>query len=65
VSDYAGDEDRAYLLKRLRDMAERFRPLYPTASDFDHTFPIVTPRTDMAALRVAQQATQLDLFNLP
>lgn len=65
VSDYAGDEDRAYLLKRLRDMAERFRPLYPTASDFEHTFPVVTPRTDIAALRTARQATQLDLFNLP
>jgi DNA polymerase elongation subunit (family B) len=62
TEQYAGDEDRAYLLRRLRDMAERFRPLYPSAADFDHTFPIVTPRTDIAALRASQQATQLDLF---
>jgi len=59
---YAGDEDRSYLLRRLRDMAERFRPLYPSPSDFDHTFPNVTPRTDIEALRNSQQATQLDLF---
>ncbi|MEX1158903.1 MAG: DNA polymerase domain-containing protein [Thermomicrobiales bacterium] len=62
LSDYDQNEDKAYLLKRLRDMAERFRPLYPDGFDFDHTFPIVSPRTDLAALRDALQATQLNLF---
>ncbi len=62
LSQYADDEDRAYLLKRLRDMAERFRPLYATSSEFDHTFPVVTPRTDIRALRETRPATQLGLF---
>ena len=63
MSEYSDDADQAYLLKRLRDMAERFRPLYVSASDFDHTFPLVTPRTDISALRQTRQATQLDLFS--
>jgi len=62
ISNFKHDEDRSYLLKRLRDMAERFRPLYPTPSDFNHVFPTVTSRTDMMALRNDLPATQLDLF---
>jgi DNA polymerase elongation subunit (family B) len=62
TSTYNGDEDRAYLLKRLRDMAERFRPLYGSDSEFDHTFPVITPRTDTAALRSSEMVSQLSLF---
>jgi DNA polymerase, archaea type len=62
IEEYAGDEDRAYLLRRLRDMAERFRPLYPADGEFDYTFPQLTLRTDIAELRSTQQSTQLGLF---
>jgi DNA polymerase I len=62
LEEYAADEDRAYLLRRLRDMAERFRPLFSTDADFDYTFPVLTLRTDIAAVRNAQQTTQLALF---
>ncbi len=62
ISTYNDDEDRNYLLKRLRDMAERFRPLYPTQAEFEHTFPVVSSRTDMEALRETRQAVQLDMF---
>lgn len=63
TAEYAADEDRAYLLRRLRDMAERFRPLFEL-EEFEHTFPLVTLRTDMTALRGVRQATQLDLFSV-
>jgi DNA polymerase elongation subunit (family B) len=62
TTTYAGDEDRAYLLKRLRDMAERFRPLYSGDGEFDYTFPSITPRTDTTALRNSQMVSQLSLF---
>jgi DNA polymerase elongation subunit (family B) len=62
ASAYHDDEDRVYLLRRLRDMAERFRPLFDDASEFDYTFPLVTLRTDLAALRDAQPVVQLGLF---
>jgi DNA polymerase I len=63
AADYAHDEDRGYLLRRLRDMAERFRPLFATDAEFDHTFPTLTLRTDVAALRAVEQTRQLDLFS--
>ena len=63
AADYADDEDRGYLLRRLHDMAERFRPLFETDSAFDHTFPNLTLRTDITSLRAVEQARQLDLFS--
>ena len=63
VDAYAQDEDRGYLLRRLREMAERFRPLFPADADFEHTFPVLTLRTDINALREARPVTQLDLFH--
>jgi DNA polymerase, archaea type len=62
IENYANDEDRTYLLRRIRDMAERFRPLFPTDAEFDYTFPTVTQRSNIASLRDAQPVTQLDLF---
>ena len=61
---YADDEDRAYLLRRLRDMSERFRPLFDSRTAFDYTFPAVTERSNTEHLRAAEQVTQLDLFDL-
>jgi DNA polymerase elongation subunit (family B) len=39
VEAYAGDEDRAYLKRRLYDMALRFRPLFKDQAEFDRLFP--------------------------
>lgn len=63
LSEYAHDEDRTYLLRRLREMAERFRPLYQSSTDFEHTFPLISSRTDIEALRHAAKATQLGMFD--
>lgn len=62
IGAYAGDEDRQYLLRRLRDIAERFRPLYDSSQAFNYDFPVITLRTDMHALRHAEQVNQMKLF---
>ncbi|MBX6341584.1 MAG: DNA polymerase, partial [Thermomicrobiaceae bacterium] len=62
IEEYAGDEDLAYLLDRLRDMAQRFQPLFPDSASFDYTFPPVSPRTDVADLRATLPVQQLPLF---
>jgi DNA polymerase elongation subunit (family B) len=64
ASSYQGDEDRSYLLRRLRDMAERFRPLFDSDLEFEHTFPLLSARTDLDAVRATQPARQLDLFSV-
>jgi DNA polymerase, archaea type len=62
IEAYAGDEDRQYLLRRLRAAAERFRPLYETSQAFDFDFPVVTLRTDLNTLNNAQKVDQMRLF---
>ena len=62
IDSYAGDEDRHYLLRRLRDVAQRFRPLYATSEAFDYDFPTVTLRTNLEAVRDAEQVNQMRLF---
>ncbi len=62
LEHYRNDEDRQYLLRRLRAAAERFRPLYDTPEKFDYDFPAVTPHTDLDALRAAERADQMRLF---
>lgn len=64
VNDYAGDEDRSYLLQRLRDSASRFRPLFDSGDDFEYTFPAITPITDIDALKRSPRSTQLSLFEI-
>lgn len=59
---YAGDEDIDYLLRRLRDMAERFRPLFKDELDFSYHFPALTRQTDLEMIRAAQPVQQLSLF---
>ncbi|HET9015848.1 MAG TPA: DNA polymerase domain-containing protein, partial [Thermomicrobiaceae bacterium] len=51
IEEYAGDEDVEYLLRRLRDMAERFRPLVPDEAAFNYRFPRLGARSDIAAQR--------------
>ncbi|CAN5524735.1 DNA polymerase domain-containing protein [soil metagenome] len=62
IHSYAGDEDRQYLLRRLRDVAQRFRPLYATSDAFDYDFPAVTLRTNLEEVREAKQVNQMRLF---
>ncbi len=64
ASGFDDDANSSYLLRRLRDFAERFRPLYATDQEFHYTFPIVTQRTDLATLRAARPTSQLTLFDL-
>lgn len=62
IEAYQNDEDRQYLLRRLRDIAERFRPLYSSEESFDYDFPRVTLRTDLDAVREAERVDQMRLF---
>ena len=60
--EYARDENIPYLLKRLRDVAERFRELFPSAAQFDAFYPAVSARTDLDAAVGQRHAEQLSLF---
>jgi DNA polymerase, archaea type len=62
IESYADDEDRQYLLRRLRSAAERFRPLFDSAEAFDYDFPSITLRTDIEALKQSDKVDQLKLF---
>lgn len=62
TAEWDHDENTGYLLKRLRDVAERFRDLFATQAEFDAFFPAVSPRTDLAAAREQEAALQLGLF---
>lgn len=63
IENYARDEDRSYLLQRLRAMAERFRPLYDDDGGFEHEFPTITPGSDIDAVIAQERATQQSLFD--
>lgn len=62
LSEFNNDANPTYLLRRLRDVAERFRPLYESEHDFDYTFPLVTQRTDLLMLRTMERTSQLRMF---
>src|SRR5690606_27634341 len=62
IEAYQNDEDRHYLLRRLRDVAERFRPLYDADDAFDYDFPRISLRTDLDAVRKAERVDQMRLF---
>ena len=62
AAEYDQDENIGYLLRRLRDTAERFRAIFPSDSEFEAFFPSLTARTDLAAAKAQQHATQLGLF---
>ncbi len=63
VEEYHNDESVGYLLRRLRDVAERFRALFPNEAGFDAFFPPFTSRTDLEAAREQQAAHQLQFFD--
>ncbi len=62
IADYAGDESISYLLRRLRDVAERFRALFDSDAAIDAFFPPLSARTDLAAARNQTASEQLSLF---
>jgi DNA polymerase I len=62
LEHYQNDEDRQYLLRRLRAAAERFRPLYETPEKFDYDFPVVSQHTNIDALRATERVDQMRLF---
>lgn len=62
IEEYSGDEDRGYLLRRLRDTAMRFRPVFDTDEAFDYTFPQISVDTDLEVLLTTPRSTQLSLF---
>ncbi|MEJ7763323.1 MAG: 3'-5' exonuclease [Thermomicrobiales bacterium] len=62
VDEYANDENAGFLLRRLRDTAERFLPLFESRSGFDAAFPLITPRTNIETARTREARQQLSLF---
>ncbi|HEU5316376.1 MAG TPA: 3'-5' exonuclease [Chloroflexota bacterium] len=58
TSEFKGDEDREYLLRRLHDMAKRFEVLCSSKGEFDRLFPKLRPNSDADAPR----PMQLSLF---
>ena len=63
LENYAQDEDITYVLRRLHDMAERFTELFPKRVEFDHTFPLLTERSEIEEVRAGgPPPEQLGLF---
>jgi DNA polymerase, archaea type len=62
MAQYASDEDRDYLLRRLRDCAQRFRPLFQSDLEFDYHFPPLTSASDVERVRKTLPASQLSMF---
>jgi hypothetical protein len=62
AEDYAQDENTRELLKKLRDVAERFRPVFEDAADFDSTFPLIRTTTNLELAKQQEPTRQLGLF---
>ena len=62
IDEWSNDENTVYLLRRLHDVAERFRTLFPSDAEFDAFFPPITARTDLDAARRQKAVSQLGLF---
>ncbi|MDQ6737697.1 MAG: DNA polymerase [Gemmatimonadota bacterium] len=62
LENYATDEDTNHLLRRLRDMADRFTDLFEDARDHDYHFPLLTATSDLISVRDARPIKQLGLF---
>jgi DNA polymerase elongation subunit (family B) len=60
--DYDKDENVTVLLKRLRDVAERFQPVFSSQAEFDAMFPLIKPTTDLMAARSQKPVQQMTLF---
>ncbi len=62
IEEWDHDENTTYLLRRLRDVAERFRDLFDSTAEFEAFFPPISVRTDMTAARHQEAVQQLGLF---
>ncbi len=62
LESYARDEDVTHLLRRLRDMADRFTDLAADKSDHDYHFPLLTAGSDIPTVRASKPVKQLGLF---
>jgi DNA polymerase, archaea type len=62
TSEYGNDENTTHLLRRLRDVAERFRPLFPDDAEFEATFPKLTQTTNLELARAIEPTRQLKLI---
>jgi DNA polymerase elongation subunit (family B) len=62
AEEYANDENVPYLLRRLHESAQRFRPLFPTDNAFDAFFPRLHAQTDLDIAKSRRAVEQLSLF---
>lgn len=62
ASNYNNDENTTALLKRLRDVAERFEAIFVDRAAFDAAFPLIRPTTEIAVARQQKPTRQLGLF---
>lgn len=62
ASDYDRDENTAALLRRLREVAERFRPAVGDDALFEAAFPRITPTTNLDLAKRQQPTRQLPLI---
>jgi DNA polymerase elongation subunit (family B) len=62
AEDYDNDENTTALLKRLRDVAERFEMLFEDRAAFDATFPLIRVTTDLVVARQRVPMRQLGLL---
>lgn len=62
IDEYDNDESITYLLRRLREVAERFDGLFDSASEFNAFFPSISAKTDLDAARDQPATQQLSLF---
>jgi hypothetical protein len=62
IEEWDHDENSVYLLRRLREVAERFRALFASQSEFDAFFPAISARTDLEVARQQEAVEQLGLF---
>jgi DNA polymerase elongation subunit (family B) len=62
IEEWEKDENTVYFLRRLHDVAERFRTLFNSDAEFAAFFPAISVRTDLAAARRQEAVEQLGLF---
>ncbi len=61
AADYNHDENSLFLLRRLREVAERYRPLFPDDAEFEAAFPLIKPTSNIALARERKPTRQLRL----
>jgi DNA polymerase elongation subunit (family B) len=62
ATDYNDDENTLFLLRRLREVADRFRPLFPDDAEFEAAFPLIKPTSSIELARERKPTRQLRLM---